>query len=130
MRCLVVEDDFASRRLLEKYLSEYGECVSVSDGREGLDCFIADLDQGKEFDLVCLDIMLPRMDGQEMLKELRRIEKEKGIHGLRSVKVLMTTALSDAENIIKAFRSQCEGYLPKPFTRDQLLQELKKMNLI
>lgn len=130
MRILIVEDDFASRRLLEKYLEEFGEIDSVSDGQEGLDAFKRIMNEGKKYDLICLDIMLPRMDGQVMLQELRRAEESHGIKGLNSVKVLMTTALGDAANIIQAFRSQCEGYLTKPFTKEQLLREIANMNLI
>lgn len=129
MRILIVEDDFASRRLLEKYLEDYGEIDSVSDGQEGIELFKKSLDEGNEYDLICLDIMLPRMDGQVMLQELRKIEKMHGIKGLNGVKVLMTTALGDAGNVIQAFRSQCEGYLTKPFTKDQLLREIESMNL-
>jgi two-component system, chemotaxis family, chemotaxis protein CheY len=130
VRILIVEDDFASRRLLEKYLEEFGEIDSVSDGQEGLDAFKRIMNEGKKYDLICLDIMLPRMDGQVMLQELRRAEESHGIKGLNSVKVLMTTALGDAANIIQAFRSQCEGYLTKPFTKEQLLREIANMNLI
>ncbi len=115
---------------MEKYLEEFGEIDSVSDGQEGLDAFKRIMNEGKKYDLICLDIMLPRMDGQVMLQELRRAEESHGIKGLNSVKVLMTTALGDAANIIQAFRSQCEGYLTKPFTKEQLLREIANMNLI
>jgi two-component system, chemotaxis family, chemotaxis protein CheY len=69
------------------------------------------------------------MDGQEVLKEIRRLESEKGIMGLDGTKIIMTTALSDSQNIIPAFRSQCDAYLVKPFDRQKLVRELKGLGL-
>jgi two-component system chemotaxis response regulator CheY len=130
MKTLIVEDDFASRKLMQKYLSPYGETDIVVDGEEALDAFKLALDEGVPYDLVCLDIMLPKKDGQEVLQEMREIEGKQGIFGSDAVKVLMTTALGDAKNVLKAFRSQCEGYLQKPISKEAILRELRELNLI
>ena len=130
MKTLIVEDDFASRRLMQKYLSPYGETDIVVDGEEALEAFTLALNEEKPYDLVCLDIMLPKKDGQEVLEELRSIESEHGILGNDAVKVLMTTALGDAKNVLKAFRSQCEGYLQKPISKEAIVRELRELNLI
>ncbi len=130
MKILIVEDDFASRKMLQKYLSPYGECDVVVDGQEALDAFALSLNEETPYDLICLDIMLPKIDGQDVLKQIRSIEKEKGIEGLDGVKIIMTTALGDTKNIMDAFKNQCEGYLQKPIERVRLIQEIRKLKLI
>ena len=130
MKILIVEDDFASRKMLQKYLSPYGECDVVVDGQEALDAFSLALTENNPYDLICLDIMLPKIDGQDVLKQIRSIEKEKGIEGLEGVKIIMTTALGDTKNIMDAFKNQCEGYLQKPIERVRLIQEIRKLKLI
>ncbi|WP_319417376.1 response regulator [Marispirochaeta aestuarii] len=130
MKILIVEDDFASRKLMQKYLSPYGICEVVVDGEEAVLAFSESLENDDPFDLVCLDIMLPKKDGQQVLKSIRNLEASRGIEGSEGVKVIMTTALGDAENIMSAFRSQCEGYLTKPVTRQRLLEEIKDLGLL
>jgi len=130
VKILIVEDDFASRKMLQKYLSPYGECDVVVDGQEALDAFSLALTEETPYDLICLDIMLPKIDGQDVLRQIRTIEKEKGIEGLDGVKIIMTTALGDTKNIMDAFKNQCEGYLQKPIERVRLIQEIRKLKLI
>ncbi len=130
MKTLIVEDDFASRKLMQKYLSPFGETDVVVDGREAMDAFKLAMEEDEPYDLICLDIMLPKMDGQQVLKELRKIEEERGILGTDGTKVIMTTALGDAKNVLNAFRSQCEGYLQKPISKEQMLRQLKELGLI
>ncbi len=113
-RILVVEDDFVSRKLIQKLMTEYGTCDMAANGQEGIDAFIAAHAEKAPYDLVCLDIMMPVMDGQEVLRRLRNHEDQLGIRGLDGAKVLMITALDDFKNIMTAFREQCEGYLVKP----------------
>jgi len=73
---------------------------------------------------------MPKMDGQETLKQIRQYEKEKEICGLDGVKILMTTAIDDSDSIKTAFREQCEGYLVKPIDKQKLIQKLKELDLI
>jgi two-component system chemotaxis response regulator CheY len=130
VKILIVEDDFASRKLMQKYLSPYGICEVVVDGEEAVLAFRESLENDDPFDLICLDIMLPKKDGQQVLKSIRSMEAARGIEGSAGVKVIMTTALGDAENIMSAFRSQCEGYLTKPVTRQRLLDEIRELGLM
>lgn len=125
MHFLIVEDDVVSSTLLQNLLREFGTTVSVMTGTEVLPTFEkAHVDQ-RPFDLICLDIMLPGMDGQSILKKIREWEEEHGILGLDSVKVIMITALNDRHNILEAFRSQCEGYIVKPITKDKVVEQLE-----
>lgn len=130
MRVLIVEDDFASRKLMENLLADYGDYDSVVDGEEALQAFRLSHEDKRPYDLILLDIMLPKLDGQAVLKELRRIEDSKGLYGSSASKVIMTTALGDAVNIMTAFRGQCEGYLQKPITRAKLEDVMRELELI
>jgi two-component system chemotaxis response regulator CheY len=130
MRILVVEDDFASRRLLCDVLAPYGVCHAAADGREGVEAVRTTLEENQRYDLICLDIQMPNMDGQEALKRIRALEEEKGILPGDGAKIIMTTVASDRRNILQAFSEQCEAYLVKPIDRRELLGHLKKLGLI
>lgn len=129
MRVLVVEDDFTSRRLLSLYLAPYGECDVAVDGHEALEAFRMALEEKQPYDVICLDIMMPNMDGHEALKRIRALEEEHGVLLGEGVKIIMTTALGDSKNIFKAFNEQCEAYLVKPIEQEKLAEELKKLGL-
>ena len=78
MKCLIVEDDFAARRLLQRYLSSHRDCDIAVDGNEAVEAFRQATDEKEPYDLICLDIMMPNMNGHEALKAIRQIESEHG----------------------------------------------------
>lgn len=128
MKILIAEDDFISRTLLQEMLLPYGDCHLATNGREAITAFEHMLDKNTPYDLICLDIMMPIMDGQETLQNIRRLEKEKGIGGSECVKVIMTTALDDPKNIMMAFiKGQCEAYITKPITPGPLHEQMTKL---
>ncbi len=112
MKCLVAEDDFSSRLLLQYALRKYGTCDAAANGRQAIDAVSASLLSGAPYDLVCLDITMPERDGQAVLREIRAMEKRLGTNP--PIRVLMTTAHRDKDNLLAAFREQCDGYLVKP----------------
>lgn len=122
MKALIVEDDFTSRLVLQGMLAEYGASHVAVNGREALAAIATALRSGEPYDLVCLDIMMPELDGQATLRELRAAEHAAGT--FEGAKVLMTTALRDSKNVMDAFREQCDGYLVKPIDRARLRQYL------
>ncbi|HNY21105.1 MAG TPA: response regulator [Treponemataceae bacterium] len=130
MKALIVEDDFTSRLLLQGILQPFGECHICVNGREAVDAFRAAIDANEPYTLVCLDIMMPEMDGQAALREFRSIEASAGIYASDGVKVIMTTALDDKKNIMNAFKEQCDIYLVKPIEREKLLESLRTLNMI
>jgi two-component system chemotaxis response regulator CheY len=130
MKILIVEDDFASRKLMQHIMAAYGECDVAVDGREALRAVKLAWSENAFYELICLDIMLPEMDGQQVLKEVRRLEKERGVAGSDAVKVIMTTVLNDSKNVMEAFRSQCEGYVLKPVTREKIEVQLRSLNIV
>lgn len=86
MRILIAEDDFACRKFLYKFLSLYGDCDITIDGIEAIDAYMIALDEEKPYDLICLDIMMPKMDGKKVLKAIRDIERQREIEESRRVK--------------------------------------------
>ena len=130
MKTLIAEDDDASRRVLTALLNRYGESRVVTDGLGAVEAFLVALGGGVPFDLVCLDIMMPEMDGQEALQAIRRLEEDRGILPSEGAKILMVTALDDPGNILEAFQGLCDGYMVKPVDKTQLLDKLKELGLI
>ncbi|HTR64790.1 MAG TPA: response regulator [Terriglobales bacterium] len=130
MRTLIVEDDFTSRILLQSFLSRYGDCHIAVNGREAVAAFRASRESGQRYDLICMDIMMPEMDGQAAVKEIRALEEAGGTLSTNGVKIVMTTALDDVKNVVESFKSLCDAYLFKPIDPGKLLAQIKAMHLI
>lgn len=130
MRILIAEDDLASRKVISKFLSTYGECDITIDGMEALEAFMLAWDEGRPYDLICLDIMMPELDGVKTLKTIRDIENQKGIEDEKRAKIIMTTALNDKESVLGAFETGCEAYAAKPLDMNKFIEVMKKLNLI
>jgi len=130
MTTLIVEDDFTNRLILQKRLEEHGTVEIAVDGHEAIEAVNRCLETGVCYDLICLDIMLPEMDGQEALKRIRAAENQAGFSVGKGSKIVMTTALSDSQNVMSAFRGDADGYLVKPIERDKLEQQLTALGLI
>lgn len=129
MKILVVEDDYISRRLLCRYLEPYGECSEAVNGHEAIDSVRYALDAGNQFDLICLDIMMPGMDGQETLAAIRKLEAGQGVPLGKGARIVMTSALEDESYMLDAFTASADGYLVKPIERRKLLATLKDAGL-
>ncbi len=130
MRILIVEDDMASRKFLFKLLSKYGECDLVVDGLEAIDAFMMAFKDEMPYDLICLDIMMPKVDGVKVLKIMRDLEQQKGITPECRAKVIMTTALAETQFVQKAFEIGCDAYAAKPIDTEKMLEVIKKLGLI
>jgi two-component system chemotaxis response regulator CheY len=130
MRILIAEDDMISRKFLSKFLSQYGECDVVVDGMEALDAYLISVKEKEPYDVICLDIMMPKVDGVKVLKAIRDFEKQRGVMPDKKVKIIMITALADTEYVHKAFEIGCEAYAAKPIDTDKLIEVMKKLEII
>jgi two-component system chemotaxis response regulator CheY len=130
MKILLAEDDYVTRKFMANFLSKYGDCDVTVDGMEAVDAFLMAMEDGEPYDLVCLDIMMPVMDGYQALMGIRNVEKDHNIPEEKLVKVIMTTALNDEENIKMAFSLGCSVYSGKPIDQERFEQALKKLGLI
>jgi len=130
MRILIVEDDVAGRFLLQQFLGPLGEIQIADDGEVAVEMFKSALEAKDPFHLIFLDIMLPILDGQDALKQMRKIENELGVKQSDAAKVVMTTALSDPNNVLKALHEgHADTYLVKPIENVKLMQELTKIGI-
>lgn len=114
IKILLVEDDENICNTVKTFLSEAGYQVDAcTDGNEAHRKFFDNV-----YQLVILDIMLPGMNGQELLRELRK---------LNNTPVLMMTALSDDENQIMAFNAEADDYVTKPFKIQLFLKRVEAL---
>jgi len=127
MRILIVEDDFASRYFMNKILNNYGKCDIAVDGSEAIEAFKMAMDEGSPYDLICLDLNLPSMNGHEALALIRQHEKNSGILEIDTVKVIITTAVCNVANIRKAYVGECKEYLVKPIDAEKLIAAIKRL---
>ncbi|HZJ84651.1 MAG TPA: response regulator [Syntrophomonadaceae bacterium] len=130
MKILIAEDDFASRKFLQKFLSSYGQCDVVIDGLEAIDAVLLALKEDEPYKLICLDIMMPKVDGVKALKTIRQLEEQKGLLPEKRAKIIMTTALAQTEYVKSAFDYECDGYAAKPIDIGKFTEVLEKLNLI
>jgi two-component system chemotaxis response regulator CheY len=130
LRMLLAEDDFASRLLLQTFLSKYGECHIAVNGREAVDAFRGALEHGQRYDLICMDIMMPEMDGREAVRQVRALEEEHGILSTAGVKIVMTTAVDDVKEVVRCFHELCDSYLTKPVDLAKLLAQMRAYQMI
>ncbi|MGB4659137.1 MAG: response regulator [Mobilitalea sp.] len=130
MKILIAEDDLASRKFLFKFLLQYGECDFVVDGLEALDAFLISLKERKPYDLICLDIMMPKVNGVKVLKSIRDLETQRGILPEKRSKIIMTTALAETDYVQNAFEIGCDAYIAKPIDTTKLVEILNDLKLI
>ena len=113
MRLLVIEDEAKTAKFLKKGLSEAGFVVDVAlDGQDGLE-----LAKNVEFDLIILDIMLPGLDGWQVLTGLRQAGK--------TTQVLFLTARDAVHERVRGFELGADDYLVKPFAFSELLARVR-----
>jgi two-component system chemotaxis response regulator CheY len=130
MKTLIVEDDFTSRLLLNEILKRYGPVHVAVNGKEAVAAVTAAMEAGEPYSLVCLDIMMPVMDGNEALHAIRELEEKRGIPSSRGVKIIMTTALDHMKNVMQAFHGLCDAYLVKPIEKAKLIEYLNTFRLL
>lgn len=130
MKILLVDDNFVSRKLLNALLGELGECVPAASGEEAIELFTQGHESQNPFDLICLDVMMPGLDGHETLAKIRRWEEDNDIDSIQGVKVIMITAMDDKKNVFQAFKGGCEAYIVKPVERTKLMEAIARLGLV
>jgi len=131
VKFLIVEDHLLSRRILKELLSPFGDIDIAVNGQEALESFILAHESKRPYDLICMDIMMPVLDGIEALRIIREREQQMQVPSNLAVKVVMTTALDDPRTVIKAFNvGEATSYIVKPISKAKLLKELRALNLL
>ncbi|WP_152394268.1 response regulator transcription factor [Paenibacillus guangzhouensis] len=112
-KILVIEDDFDIQELIKEFLNAQNYIVDVADdGLDGIRIF-----QDHEYDLILLDVMLPKMDGYQVCKMIRNESP--------SVPIIMLTALADEYDEIKGFDLGIDDYITKPFSFNILIKRVE-----
>jgi two-component system, chemotaxis family, chemotaxis protein CheY len=125
MKILVVEDDFASRRMMQKMLEAYGDVDVVVDGVEALEAFQTAWEDSTPYNLIFMDIMMPKMDGSEAIQKIRALELQMGITPVDEVKIFMTSVMDDPRTVMQSFQQGgAAGYFVKPVDIQKLRAEL------
>lgn len=115
MRILLVEDERQLAEALEQTLKKNNYTVDLAfDGEYGLDCALSGI-----YDIIILDVMLPKLDGIGVLRALRQ--------GKNDTPVLLLTARGDTEDKVRGLDSGADDYLPKPFRTEELLARLRAL---
>ena len=130
LRTLLVEDDFTSRLFLQTFLSRYGDCHIAVNGREAVEAFRSALERGQGYDLICMDIMMPEMDGHAAVQQVRAIEEGHGVLSTWGVKIIMTTALDGVKDVSQSYMELCDAYLVKPIDLSKLLRHMRCFQLV
>ncbi len=129
MRFLIIDDEDFCRELLVEMLEPLGACDVAAHGEEAIEAVRRSLEAGEPYDLICLDIMMPGVNGYVVLESVRAMETEHDRCGDDRAKVIMTTALADTSHRMQAFREGCESYLTKPFSENDLLRAMERLGL-
>ena len=124
MKILVVDDELVSRKKLQKILSNLGECGAAESGKAAITAFKKALKEKDPFDLVTLDIVMPEMDGTEVLVELRDLEKGTGVTEEEKAVIMMVTSHGDKDNIVTSISAGCDDYIVKPFHKGTIFDKL------
>jgi two-component system chemotaxis response regulator CheY len=119
-----------SRTLLLEILRPFGTVHVAVNGKEAIDAVRAALLTEQPYQLICLDIQLPDLDGIAVLKEVRVEEKRAKLNPRLLAKILMTTAMSDKAIVARAIEAGCNGYMLKPYDPDRIVQQLRTFGLI
>ena len=129
MKTLIVEDDPTCSILLQTILQEYGPVQTAGNGRQAVEVVKESLDKKEPFNLICMDIMMPEMNGQQAVAAIRAMEESREIFS-NGATIIMITSIDDEESAKTAYSNLCDLYVVKPIEKAPLLEELRKLGLI
>jgi two-component system chemotaxis response regulator CheY len=130
LRILLVEDDFSSRLVMQAFLSRHGECHVAVNGKEAVEAFRAAAESGHRYGLVCMDLLMPEMDGRQAVREIRAIEESRRVRSTAGAKIVITTVVDDIKEVSRCFEELCDAYLTKPIDLGKLQTEMMAWELV
>lgn len=126
IKILLVEDELSSRKILNSFLSHFGRIDIAVNGNEAITAVKESIENSEPYELIFLDIKLPELDGITVLKKIRQFESQHGIDKHTKSKIIMTSANTDKDIILKAARSGCTAYIIKPIDKTRLYKEIRR----
>lgn len=131
MRALIVDDDFYSRVMLHDMLRSVADCHIAVNGEEAVGAFKKALEDGRSYDLVCMDLVMPEMDGQQALREMRALEAEQGVDQADRCTIFVVSMVEDNRETNEAFfLGGADSFLVKPIEAERLMAELREHGLL
>lgn len=127
MRILIVEEEFANRKALSRFLGRFGECDIAVDGMEATFAYIEALERKEYYDLICMDRILSVLDGSKVVYNIRTIEKEKHIPQEHKVTILLMDAECAQEQSEKALEAGCDALIHKPVDLEELQSHIGRI---
>lgn len=125
---LVVEDSESSQITIKNILLPYADCDGALDGVSAVGKFRDALLSNDRYDVICMDITMPKMDGKAALRIIREIERQQGS---TSTPVIMITASGDAMSKIETMHElRATSYLVKPISKESLIATIRKLQLL
>ena len=117
LKIITIDDDPVVRTLIKKTFSSLGfEVITAADGIEGLRAI-----ENNHPDIIILDVMMPIIDGLEVLKRIKATPK------IAKIPVIMFTAISDGHMVVETSKFGADDYIIKPFQSSVLIQKVKKL---
>ncbi len=129
MKILIVDDNQTTAKLVLSYFEGFTDCSVANSGEEALEAVKHAMETNKPYDLICLDIGMPIIDGHETLRTIREFEQSTFNVSNKVSKIIMTTAFDDLKTIEKSFKQMCDGYLVKPVKRTDLLAKMEEIGV-
>lgn len=129
MKILLAEDDRLSRDFLEGFMKIYGDCDSAADGMEAIDNVLESMKMHEPYGLLCLDLMLPKVDGLKVLEIVRRLEEQYHVPAAERMRVIIMTAIADVNVIDQAFKLGCDAYASKPIDTEKIQKVMADLGL-
>lgn len=133
MKSIVVDDDKLCGNVFKAELSKYGQCDFVDNGQAALEAYKQSMEEGNPYQLMVLDIIMPGMDGGEVLRSIRRLESEKNIWEMDRLRIIITTAYDDWYNrkvIIKNLNCLYETYFIKSDNNEEFLEKVHELGFV
>lgn len=128
---LIVDDEEMGREMLRVFLSEFATCEVADNGIEGLILFENALLSKQPYSLLCVDLMMPEMNGLALIRKIRDLEKAHLISGETRTKIFVISASDSTwDKADLLLEGLCDDYIVKPFNRSTLMADLYKNNLV
>jgi len=128
VKILIVEDNNIDQYIFEAFLKSYGICDFAKNGNIALKKFEKSYRKNNPYDIIFLDIIIPKICGYEVLSIIRNYEKM--MNNFDQVKIVMVSSLNDLKNIKKAFQKKCNAYITKPVYHEVIDKTIKDLGLL
>lgn len=126
IKTLIVDDDKMCGYVAQSIMKKFGPVDVASSGLEAISKFERAF-VSTPYATIILDIMMPEMDGQQVMKKIREIEFKHGVIKSNRVKIIMLSAIDDKRTILSSFQGGCEAYLTKPLIAKVLEETVKEV---